>query len=279
MILGLACRQAGDCRATLAMTLYMNQAILQTLGLSSNEAKIYELLLKLGEVEAQIVIAQTGLKRATAYKALYDMEEKGIVSKRDIGKTLHFKPEPPTSLLTLAEDRYNELERVRRDVRSILPQLTSAYILAVEKPVVSTFEGVEGLKQMYEDTLREKQPIYAVLQAEHLHPELYRWLESVYVKRRVKLGIPATVIVASSTASEKYVSKDARTLRTTRVVDRQLFPFAHEVDIYGQKIAFINYKKDEALIGVVIDHPRIAQTMKAFFDLAWIGATKQQAAH
>lgn len=254
----------------------MNQAILQTLGLTSNEAKIYELLLKIGEVEAQIVIEQTGLKRPTAYKALYSLEDKGLVGKRDIGKTLHFKPEPPTSLLTLAEDRYNELERARRDVRSLLPQLNSAYILAVEKPVVSTFEGVEGLVKIYEDTLREKQPIYAALQAEHLHPELYQWLESVYVKRRVKLGIPATVIVASSKASEKYVSKDARNLRTTRTVSHEVFPFAHEVDIYGNKIAFINYKKDEALIGVVIDHPRIAQTMKAFFDLAWIGAGEKK---
>jgi hypothetical protein len=48
------------------------------------------------------------------------------------------------------------------------------------------------------------------------------------------------------------------------------------VDIYGDKVAFINYKKGEALIGVVINHPQIAETMRAWFELAWAGAELQQ---
>ena len=37
---------------------------------------------------------------------------------------------------------------------------------------------------------------------------------------------------------------------------------------------YINFKKGDALIGIVIHHPLIRQTMKALFDLAWKGAEK-----
>ena len=43
------------------------------------------------------------------------------------------------------------------------------------------------------------------------------------------------------------------------------------MDVYGDKVAFINYRTDH-LLGIVVKHPLIAQTMKAWFDLAWEGA-------
>lgn len=245
---------------------------LETIGLTTNEVNLYELLLRLGEVPAHRLIGESKLKRATAYKSLYSLEKKGLVTKRDIGKTLHFRPEPPTKLLELAEAQYRTLERAKHDVRSLIPQLTSSYILAVEKPVVTTFEGVEGLKQIYEDTLREKQPIYAVLQTEEVEGELFAWLTKTYVKRRAKLGITASVIVASGEFSKQYAENNEKELRETITVSAELFPFQHEVDIYGNKVAFIHFKKGEPLVGIIINHPKVAQTMKAWFDLAWEGA-------
>lgn len=256
----------------------MSLPFLQTIGLTQKEADLYELLLKLGEVSANTLIRETDLKRATAYKSLYALEQKGLVTKRDIGKIIHFRPEQPTKLLELAEREVQNTERAKEDLRTILPQLTSSYILTVEKPVISTYEGVNGLKEIYEDTLRERKPIYAVLQTAEVNDELYQWLTKKYVKSRAKLGIKAQVIVASGKWSREYIKKDEGELRESILVPSREFPFQHEVDIYGDKVAFLNYKKGEALIGVLIKHPQIAQTMKAWFDLAWEGATRLSSA-
>lgn len=245
---------------------------LESIGLTKNEAQLYDLLLRLGEVPAAKIVAEAGLKRPTVYKTLYSLEKKGLVIQRDITKKLHFRPESPTQLLALAEQEHEAVDRAREDVRRLIPQLTSSYILAVKKPVVTTFEGVEGLKQIYEDTIREGKEIYAVLQTAEVNPTMYAWLTNIYIKKRRKAGIPAKVIVASGKWSEEYQSKDEQELRETILVPNEQFPFQHEVDIYGNKVAFINYKKGEALVGIVINHPQIAQTMKAWFDLAWIGA-------
>lgn len=250
----------------------MSLPFLETIGLTTNEANLYELLLRLGEVPANTIIAQTSLPRATVYKSLYSLEQKGLLIKYDKGKIIHFKPEPPTKLLELADTQYRQLERAKKDVQALIPQMTSSYILSVERPVVTTFEGVEGLKQIYEDMLRVGKPIYAVLQAHEVEEGIYAWLTGPFVRKRIKLGIPVQAIVSASKHAEVYAQKDEKEFRTTRIVSNDLFPFQHELDIYGSKVAFIHFKRGERLVGVVVDHPQIAQTMKALFDLAWEGA-------
>lgn len=246
-----------------------NSTLLQTLGLTDKEVLIYSLLLELGEVQASVLIAKTSLKRATVYKALYALVERGLVRQEDKAKKLHFAPLPPENLLKLSDEQFARQERARNDLRSILPTLTSNYILSVEKPVISTFEGVEGLKKIYEDTLKEGKEISAVLQTSDVNEVLFDWLESKYFSQRIKRQIHANVIVASGAWSEEYIKEKNGDFTTTLRVDSKLYPFAHEVDIYGDKIAFINYKKNEKLIGIVIHHPAIALTMRALFDLAW----------
>lgn len=250
----------------------MSPTLWEQLGLTTKEADIYELLLRRGETEVSPIIDELKLKRATVYKSLYALEKKRLVTKRDINKKIRFRPEPPTQLLSYAESQVKAQERAKDDLRTLIPQLTSAYLLAVEKPVVSTFEGIKGLQEIYEDTLREGKEIRAVLQTAEVDPTMYEWLTTIYVKKRAKLGIEAKVIVSSGKWSQEYTKKDEKEHRTTITVPSTLFPVRHEVDVYGDKVAFINYKKGEALIGVVITHPQVAQTMRAWFDLAWVGA-------
>lgn len=250
----------------------MSLPFLETLGLTKKEADVYELLLKLGEVPAGQLIKESKLKRATVYKVLGSLEEKGLVTKKDIEKIIHFRPESPTQLTELAERQYKNLERAKDEVQSILPQLMSSYTLMVERPIVTTFEGVEGLKKIYEDTIREKKPIFAVHQLEELDPDLLLWLRKSYVPRRVKLNIHAYVIVASGPEAKNYQKRNQISNRTTVMVPEDEFPFQHEINIYGDKIAFINGRKDTKLLGIIIQHPATAKTMKSWFDLTWKGA-------
>ncbi len=250
----------------------MSLVFLQKLGLTDKEVRLYQLLLQIGESAAAEIIKASRLKRPTVYKTLYSLEKKGLINQKNIGKKIHFCPEPPLNLLRLAESQAQTQNQIKDELLKLIPQLDSNYILAVEKPVVSTFEGLEGLKEIYQDTLREKQPIYAVLQTSEVNQEMFKWLKTTYVKQRIKNKIPAKVIVASGDWSHQYQQLDKKELRESLTVSGKKFPFKHEVDLYGDKVAFINYKKGESLIGIVIKHPQIAQTMKAWFDLAWFGA-------
>lgn len=247
----------------------MSLSFLQKIGLSVQESLIYEILVKEGELPFSQVIVKVGLKRPTVYKLLYSLQEKGLVDVRDVKKKLHARPQPPEKLLKIADASYKDIELTRQSLLSFLPGLNSLYINSTEKPVVKTYEGIEGLKEIYEDLLNEGKPIYALVQAATVEPELYEWLTTTFVRKRIKAKLHVKALVASSKASKVYVDKSKQEYRTAKLIDGEKFPFQHEVEIYGDKVAIIHYKRDEPLIGIVIHHPQIALTMRAWFDLAW----------
>ncbi len=249
----------------------MSLANIQNLGLTETESHIYELLVKIGEVPVSRVITESKLKRPTVYKALQSLERKGLVLMRDIHKKIHVKPESPARLQDLVNKQAEKVAEAKNNLIAFLPALVLNYTQSTDRPVVKMYEGLTGLKEIYEDTLRTAKPIVAILQSSEVDPELHHWLTTIYVKKRTKAKVHAKVLVASGPISGKYIEKSREEYRTTKQVDGKRFPFQHEINVYGDKVAIINFKKDEPLLGILIHHPRIATTMRAWFDLAWEG--------
>lgn len=247
----------------------MNYSFLSTFGLTEKEVVLYEILLSSGQLLVGDIIKKSKLKRATVYQSLYSLEKKGLVSQIEISGKIHFKPEPPTQLLQLANSQLKIYEESHNQLMSVISALDSKYILAIEKPVISVFEGVNGLKEIYNDMISTGKPVYAALTTDEIDPALQEWLDNVHVKERAKKKIHAYVLVAGEKNTTKYLKRDKEEARTTKIVDKNKYPFMHEIDIYGSKVAFINYRKGQNLLGVVIHHPLIAATQKALFDLAW----------
>lgn len=240
--------------------------------LTKLQSVIYQLLLSRGEVGAADLVEASGFKRSTLYKTLYELEEKGLASKKDFKKKLHFKPESPVRLMDSLSSEVEKLERGRDKLAYLLPQLQSMYVGSTQQPIVQVFVGVEGLKKIYQDTLEVGETIYAALDVDSIDPVLRDWLDTKYVKKRAKLGITAKVIVSSGTLAKPYKVRDLDERRVTRLLNSSQFPFEHEIDIYGDRVAFIHNKAGEELIGIVIRHPNIASTMKSLFELAWVGS-------
>jgi sugar-specific transcriptional regulator TrmB len=250
----------------------MNLRLLEGNGLSSKETILYETLLKEGEKTPGELSKLLDIKRTTVYKCLGLLKEKGLVEISTSSTQLAYSPAVPTKLYEYFKRKAVEQEQVQNTLHSMLPDLMQNYIMAVEKPIITTFTGIEGLKSIYDDMLKEGKPIYAALTTAEIEPELFEWLNNNFATRRKKQGIFAKVIASSGDWVTEYKNRDEENLRETIIVPGEQFPFKHEVDIYGDKVAFINYHRGELLIGVIINHPLIAQTMKAWFDLAWVGA-------
>lgn len=191
---------------------------------------------------------------------------------RDIGKILHARAEDPKRLEELANEQIRRQNEAKKALYDILPEFMSSFLLTTSKPTVSTFEGINGLKKLFMDTIREEKPIYALVATQEIDAAFHTWLKEKYVKLRKKSGIHATVIASTGSWAKTYKQLDESELRTTYLVPNDRFPFRHEINIYGDKVAILNYKANSPLIGVLIHHPDIAATMKAWFDLALVGA-------
>jgi sugar-specific transcriptional regulator TrmB len=247
----------------------MSQSLWKTIGLTDKEADIYDLLIRKGEVLAATIIKESGLKRATVYKSLYALEKKGLVSKRDIKKKIHFRPESPDKLLSYAEEQIKLQERAKLDIQAMLPNLTSSYILSVEKPVVSIFEGVKGMQDVFDDINKTQTDILLYRSVyDDQHPELDTLIQK-QIKQQVKLGIHTrTITPLAKQTKEVFTKYDEKNLVTRHIVDSHLLSLPSQILIYGEKVAIISLKNN--IVATVINHPDIAETFKKLFELLWI---------
>lgn len=155
-----------------------------------------------------------------------------------------------------------------------LPQAISETISIAQaegKPsTVKCYQGLEGVKQAYLDTLdiAENTTIYAFLNPDRVDPSIYEWLTTEYVRLRVEKKIFAHVFIsngAGSAKTEQYLKKDTGELRETHMVESFDHPFECEVDIIGYTVFFINYNPKETLMAVSITDPMIVKTIKSFY--------------
>lgn len=250
----------------------MSNDTLKNIGLTDYESQIYEILLKLGEIPMAHLTKKSGLKHSTVYSVVDSLVKKRLVMQRDIKKKLHVKAESPTKLLEIAKSQYTTANSSLASVQSMLPFFLSLYINSTVKPTVKTFEGIEGVKQVYQDILNEKKFIYSLLKIGACNNELLNWINTVYTKRRIAENIHTNVIIANDSLAKGYKARDVKELRTTRIVSNSSFPLENAISIYGEKIAFIYQSDEYPLLGIIIQHPKIVATCKSWFDLAWIGA-------
>jgi len=241
-------------------------------GLSSDEAEIYLSLLERGASSASNIASNTTVKRTYVYHLVEDLQSKGLISAKREGKTTLFEPNSPDHLLGIVEAKRAEISSAERELEGIMGSLKDKYSSVEAKPVVSVFEGVEGLKKIYKDTISVGKDILAFVETSEMNLELREWLKEYYLAERKRNNIKARVILASGKLAKDYHTRNEDALREVIEVEKTKYPIKHEIDIYGDKVAILNYHSKNPLVGIIIDQPLIADTMRAWFELAWDGA-------
>ncbi len=237
------------------------ERLLHRLGFSQNEAKVYLACLQLGVNSAQHIAQKATLQRTTTYSVLGLLVKRGVVGKTKIRGKSRFLAEPPHKLLAVA----NELQT---NVQQVLPELEAIYNRSEVKPKIVFYEGERAIQAVYDDTLREKPG------------EILEWntdayfgsarVDQRYIQKRVALGISAKRIAgAGSRWDTEHRRRDTTELSETRIVPREAFWPEVEVNIYGNKVAFMNYAEQ---MSVIIESKGIAQAMRQAYALSWQGA-------
>ncbi len=247
----------------------MFRNLLISLGLSPDQIDIYESLLENGAQSASDLAKSTKVKRTYVYTLTAELIKLGLIQAEKRGKATVFITESPERLMRLAQAKKEQAEAAESSLEALLPTLASKYSLLENKPVVTYYEGVEGIKKVYLDTLRENQPILALVETSAVDQEIYEWVTKNYAIERVKHGLSVRSIVASGSKTEKYVELNEKELRETKVIDKDKFPFQNEINIYGSKVSIINHRKGTQLVGIIINNSVIANTFRSWFELTW----------
>lgn len=233
--------------------------ILSQLGLNSSEALVYELLLELGPKTAVELVSPSGLGRGNVYNTLTSLKTKGLVLEESGAKTV-YKAVDPETLRTLSSQRLTAAEELSRQLEAVLPGLKSQFSLITKQPTLRVFEGVEGIKTIYKEILKDGMDIYSLIGPDTPVPAIYRWLRTVYLKKRLEKGMRAIGIFSSGKHAEELLATAGQELRSGAVISSVDYPFAGEIDVFGNKIAFIDYREG-SLIGIILESEALALTL------------------
>ena len=210
--------------------------LMQTLGLSEQEIAVYLAALELGEANIQEISRKSGVKRTSIYNFIDTLKERQLLSEIKKGKRKLYSAVSPHHLVDEQKSKVASVER-------LVPQLLAIQNKDHNKPRVSFYEGIEGIKEIYRMTLRDKQTIYAWEDLDRTLQMLPEPFAKSYTEERAAKKIPARCIDRDSPLAREWTAKnDVRLARETRFVPAE--EFGTEVNIFGNKVAFFGYPKD-----------------------------------
>lgn len=234
--------------------------LLKKLGLSEKESQVYLTILELGDATVQDVSKRSGVARTSIYNFLENMKEMGLISDIKKGNKRMLIAEDPEILLDKVKQQVEEIEEA-------IPDFMSIYNRPENKPQVRLYQGKDGLKQVYEDTLKYSNDLHVFSDFEKILSTMdQNWMWN-YADRRKEKNIKAYSIAKKDKTSKTIKQKDEEQLRETKLVSD--VKFETEINIYGDKVAMLSFKKPYT--GVVIQDKAIAQTLLSVWKMLWKG--------
>ena len=250
----------------------MDLSILQKFGLSDGEVKVYSFLLDNGESPASKIIASTGLKKGDCYNKIYDLVEKGLAEEFEKNKVKYFRLLHPAYIEQQIDNIKEEVERNRKQLTSIMPEIISSFKLSHHQPGVKVFEGREGIERVVYDSLSSKTEIFSYIDIETVE-KLISSSSKKYYRKRKELNLTKKNLIIDSPFSTEFAKKSQDEFTETRILDGVTAPFKTTMTIYDNKISYITLKEG-AMIGVIVEDKFIANMHKILFEKAWESAAK-----
>jgi sugar-specific transcriptional regulator TrmB len=229
------------------------------LGLSETEAILYLAALELGQAHMQDLAKKSGLKRTSIYNYLEALLSKGLITSSKKKRRIVYIATNPEQLIEIEKARLAELERT-------VPELSAIYNNSKNKPKITFFEGVNGIKNIYADSLKERQPIFGWSDFENMAEVLGDYYFDIYPPERAKRGIVIKTFVPDGAKSKEFQKNDAKYLRETKLV--KFSDWKTEIYIYGNKVALMSFRSNPP-IAILIEDKDITQTLKFIWEQLW----------
>ncbi len=246
----------------------MNNGLLEKLGMGKKEIKLYLKLLEMGSSRANTLAKSIGENRTSTYSLLNSMLKKGLVNFYKKTNIKYYAATSPRILIEGMKDDASQLMKM-------LPELIAITNQYAQKPRITFYEGVEGIKQIAKTMLEvpdSSRDSFMGIDEKKMHPEMMKYINDEFLPLRVSKNISYRGIVSGFVPISKKLPKTQKGhLRELKYVDPKKFPLKIHVDVYEKnKVAIFSYHKDE-MMGVIIEHESFYRTMKTVFQLAWNG--------
>src|SRR3989344_2099784 len=240
----------------------MDTKILEDIGFTNAEIRVYLTLLELGNSTAGPIIEKSGLQSSVVHMTLNKLVNAGFASFIKEGQRNHYQAANPKHIIEYIDEKKKKFEE-------ILPELLAKQQNAEKKSEVVTFRGVKGIRELLYELLEAGGKEHNTMGSpkEGLMMGETFWLN--YHRKRAALGIKARLIFNESLKNWQAEKKHPKA--EVRYTNKGFEPLTETI-VRNDKIGVILWT--EIPSGIFFHNKTGAKSYNDFFEVMWKQAKK-----
>jgi sugar-specific transcriptional regulator TrmB len=249
----------------------MIEQVLEKIGLTEGEIKVYLSLLELGSSTTWNITKKSKISGSKVYEVLDRLITKGLASYIIKNNVRYFEAASPEMIISYLDEKSKMIEEDKMEVKEIIPELILKQSNAA-KSEAKIFMGFEGAKTAYEDAIQNLKKGDEIL-GWGLTEQPEQW--EVYFNKREKVR-DQKGIIHKSIINEKYKSL-INVRKKFPHTEIRFFPKEMEmpttVEIWVNKVALFIITPENP-ITIVIESEAAANSFRKYFKILWKNARK-----
>lgn len=249
----------------------IDKKLQHTLGLTDTEALLYVACLPHESVGVADAVKLTGIKRTTIYHALDTLVYKGFATKKGAAGKVVFSMVAPRSLQHALIAQKFKIEKQQTDLQKLIPSLEILKKGPLSATQVEHFQGLNGVKAVYEEALYCKSRHWDTITPTHIFlrqfgEDFRKYVMNTREKRKISArSLWEQSRLARYTAEKKPINSHNREMRI--MPPEMQNRFLSKIILFDKKIALITPASDAG--AVLISSPELHAAFMAMFETIW----------
>ncbi|TKJ17608.1 hypothetical protein CEE44_03680 [Candidatus Woesearchaeota archaeon B3_Woes] len=242
----------------------MDTSILEDLGLTHAEIKVYLALLELGSSSAGSILEKSGLQNSVVHRALNSIIDKGLISYILEGKKKIYQATNPENFHDFINDKIKRFDE-------ILPELKRKQQISKAISFAEVFKGKRGINQLYTTLLNSGGKEYNTFGggSEVTYDVMGEsWWKNLHVKRISKKISCRQVFDETIRGFGNELNK--KPLTKIRFLSKE-YAQLQETVIIGEYVGIAIFTENP--YGVLIKDKAVAEGYRKQFEILWNKAT------
>lgn len=244
--------------------------ILLNLNLSEKEVEIFLALLKLGKGTATSMSRESGITRTHVYDIVKTLIDRGLVSEVEERGVKTYEGVDHAGLLAFISREQKNLQQIEKKVVQMASEFNALQVGRQQKTKVRFFDGVEGVKNIYEEIRRDLQKqyesfelmtVFSPANLERILPG-FEYLDYPNMRGRD--------IVAEDEMLNVYIEqmKQSANVTSYKVWPKEKGIFPTDTIVWKNKIATIDLVGYPS--GIIVENDSMVKTFTLWFEQLWV---------
>ncbi len=247
----------------------MNTALLEEIGLTKAEIKVYLALLELGSSTTGPIVEKSGASSSKIYEILDKLMQKGLATQVIEAHTKYFEAVSPERLLDYLEEKQRDIAKKKEELKGIIPELKLKYTLAEHKKDAKIFRGMKGMESAFAEAIKElkRGERYQVIGVPARSEAVNRFFIH-FNKEIAKAGLGANILFDETARKDPQSRKENLPSGEIKFLPKgSLTPAA--INIFKEStIIFPAEGGDEPLL-IMIKGKDVADSFRSQFNILW----------